>query len=98
MSFETAELSDITSMAVIAGHLENDPWINCIIDVKENDLDFIDDIISRDDVAEFNKLIQTKSIEPYFFKRHIKIPLDNAVDVIRIEPFYLVKDKKVIYK
>lgn len=100
---KTGYLSDVTRMQYIYNTLANGWYdVTGIIDVKDHELGIIGDLCIEDateqDVAKFINFIEQGEIVIYKTIDSCPINPKNAVDVILLPPFYLVKDRKVIFQ
>lgn len=100
---KTGYLSDVTRMQTIYNALSHNYYdVNGIIDVKEHDLGEIGDLCfeesTKEDVDKFINLVEKGGVAIYKTVESCPIDKRNAVDVILLPPFYLVKDRKVIFQ
>lgn len=91
MDKDLGHLSDVTSFKTVLRHLEHDPEITGIINVGNEDLGRVAAMFVNGSVED---------VEPLFIERRItSTPTspENAVDVIYLPPFYLFKDRGVVF-
>jgi hypothetical protein len=102
MTYKTEWMTDVTSMARIAAEYGLQKAIEYIVDVKEHDLAKVADCFIEGATKKQQDWVMEQygngSITLIKAGSKISIPLTNAVDCIRIEPFYFVKDLKETFK
>jgi hypothetical protein len=91
---KVADLIDSTSMERIVRELGDRLHIMLIIDVMEEDLATVADLLWSGNNAAMTALAMSGRIGLIFEPHKNGIPLDNHVEVIRLEPAYLVKDMR----
>jgi len=89
---DLSHLSDVTGFQTVINHLERDPEITGIINVLDQDLAKVAGIMYDGDTAAFAELMTSGKINSR--------PTNpkNAVDVIYLPPFYVFKDRGVIFQ
>lgn len=99
MAYQTEELIQVTSMAAILAELVFRNEITDIIDVRDENLaetaDLFDINIDREEsevVTEILEKYSSGKIGIISYPYQSLIPAANAVECIRLEPYYLVKD------
>lgn len=100
---KTGYLSDVTRMATVYNYVRNGFFgLTHIMDVKDCDLGQVGDLVcegaTKEQIDKFFQLQRESSIVVYPTIDACPIPEVNAVDVILLPPFYLVKDRKIIYQ
>jgi hypothetical protein len=98
MTYNTEMLIDVTSMKVIANYMMYDGGIEGIIHVKDEELGRIGDLVEQGEKEEVAALIERGKIDYWWLQEQIKVPLGSAVDCIRLDPYYLIKDLKKPYR
>lgn len=93
----TGWLSDVTSDRTIANYLLRDPAILACVEVIKKDLSLetVADAFYRGDEGDnaiVKKWLESKSILLLNIIDMNNRVIDNAVDCIRLEPFYIFKD------
>lgn len=99
----TRKLIDATSFMKIVAYLQNDADIEGIIDVRDEELSYVGDLFAEDsdidgNVEKAKALLNDGKISIHFHAHMCRIPLENTVHCIRLDPYYIVKDLKKIYK
>lgn len=91
---KTQDLIDSTSMERITRELGEHYLITFIIDVQDEDLARIGDLLYHGMNEDLTELLVAGKISLIHDPKKCAIPFDNHVEVIRLEPAYLVKDMR----
>lgn len=101
MVYSTEWMIDVISMKRIVDELDYGGVIEGVWDVKDHNLAYIADCAEENAGKElieiFLREAKAGTIVLYRHSSESLIPFQNAVDCIRLEPFYFVKDRKRIF-
>lgn len=88
---DLSDLIDVTRFQTVLNHLKNNPEIEMIVNVGNEDLAYVAGIMECGDVKAFEALYKAGKISGDH------VPSTNAVDVIMLPPAYVFKDRGVRY-
>lgn len=88
-------MKDVTSFGKLVKYLENDPSTSSLIIVKDERLDLVEVaecFVSNDGATNVKLWLRSEQIERVFSSRQ-SMPLNrfDAVEVIRVIPFFILK-------